>query len=121
MSIRYNKNEEILNSTSHAAGILLGIVIGIIFLIWCFRSGDGWASTAVILYLVGMLAEKMEGKGGVAKVRPCGYLLAYSGQLFADYADSLARTGLLGVGFVLFCMVVCNSWYDRQFPETEGA
>lgn len=57
MSIRYNKNEEILNSTSHAAGILLGIVIGIIFLIWCFRSGDGWASTAVILYLIGMLGS----------------------------------------------------------------
>ena len=57
MSIRYNKNEEILNSSSHAVGILLGIVIGIIFLIWCFRSGDGWASTAVILYLVGMLGS----------------------------------------------------------------
>ena len=57
MSIRYNKNEEILNSSSHAAGILLGVVIGIIFLVWCFRSGDGWASTAVILYLVGMLGS----------------------------------------------------------------
>ena len=55
MAIRYTKKEEILNSSSHGAGILLGVVIGIIFLIWCFRSGDGWASTAVILYLVGML------------------------------------------------------------------
>ena len=57
MSIRYNKNEEILNSSSHAAGILLGVIIGVIFLVWCFRSGDGWASTAVILYLVGMLGS----------------------------------------------------------------
>jgi len=55
MSIRYTRGEEILNSSSHGAGIALGVVVGIIFLVWCFRSGDGWASTAVILYLVGML------------------------------------------------------------------
>jgi len=55
MSIRYTKGEEILNSSSHGAGIALGVIVGIIFLVWCFRSGDGWASTAVILYLVGML------------------------------------------------------------------
>lgn len=53
--IKYTKREEVINSTSHGAGILLGCAIGIIFLVWCFRSGDGWASTAVILYLVGML------------------------------------------------------------------
>ena len=55
MAIKYTKGEEIWNSSSHGAGILLGVVVGIIFLIWCFREGDGWASTAVILYLVGML------------------------------------------------------------------
>ena len=55
--INYTKKEEIINSSSHGFGILLGVVIGIIFLIWCFRAGDGWARTGVILYLFGMLAS----------------------------------------------------------------
>ncbi len=55
MAIKYSKGEEIWNSSSHGAGILLGVAVGIVFLIWCFRAGDSWASTAVILYLVGML------------------------------------------------------------------
>ena len=55
--IRYTKKEEILNSSSHGAGILLGVVVGIIFLVWCFRGGDGWARTGVILYLFGMLGS----------------------------------------------------------------
>ena len=53
--IFFNHKEEIWNSSSHGGGIALGIVIGIIFLVWCFRSGDGWATAGVILYLVGML------------------------------------------------------------------
>ncbi len=57
MSIRYTKKEEIINSASHGAGILLGVVVGIIFLIWCFRGGNGWTRTSVILYLVGMLGS----------------------------------------------------------------
>ena len=31
------------------------MVIGVIFLVWCFRSGNGWATAGVILYLFGML------------------------------------------------------------------
>jgi len=53
--IRYNKIEEILNSSSHGLGVALGVVVGVLFLVWCVRSGDGWASTAVSLYLAGML------------------------------------------------------------------
>ena len=55
--IKYTKKEEIINSSSHGAGILLGVVVGIIFLVWCFHSGDGWARTGVILYIFGMLAS----------------------------------------------------------------
>ncbi len=55
--IQYTRKEEYVNSWSHAAGILMGIVIGIIFLVWCFRADDGWAGTAVSLYLAGMLAS----------------------------------------------------------------
>ena len=55
--IRYTKKEEIINTLSHSAGILLGIIVGIIFLVWCFKSDSDWARVGVILYLFGMLAS----------------------------------------------------------------
>ena len=55
--IRYTKKEEIINSISHGAGILLGVVVGIIFLVWCFKGDSDWARVGVILYMVGMLGS----------------------------------------------------------------
>ena len=55
--IRYTKREEIWNAASHGGGILMGVVFGIIFLIWCFQSDNNWARWAVILYLFGMLGS----------------------------------------------------------------
>ena len=57
MAIRYTKKEEIWNAASHGGGILLGVVMGIIFLVWCFRSDNNWARVGVILYLFGMLGS----------------------------------------------------------------
>ena len=55
--IRYTKKEEIWNASSHGGGILLGVVFGIIFLVWCFRADNNWARWGVILYLFGMLGS----------------------------------------------------------------
>ncbi len=55
--IRYTRAEELWNTWSHAAGILLGVVIGIIFLAYCFKGDNSWASVSVILYLIGMLGS----------------------------------------------------------------
>ena len=55
--IRYTKREEIWNAASHGGGILLGVVFGVIFLVWCFESDNNWARWGVILYLFGMLAS----------------------------------------------------------------
>ena len=55
--IRYTKKEEIWNATSHGGGILLGVVFGVIFLVWCFQANNNWARVGVILYLFGMLAS----------------------------------------------------------------
>jgi hemolysin III len=55
--IRYTKKEEIWNAASHGGGILLGVVFGVIFLVWCFQSDNGWARWGVILYLFGMLGS----------------------------------------------------------------
>ena len=55
--IRYTKKEEIWNAVSHGGGVLMGVVFGIIFLVWCFESDNSWARWGVILYLFGMLAS----------------------------------------------------------------
>ena len=55
--IRYTKKEEIWNAASHGGGILLGVVFGIIFLVWCFQADNNWARVGVILYLFGMLCS----------------------------------------------------------------
>ena len=55
--IRYTKKEEIWNAASHGGGILLGVVFGIIFLVWCFQGDNNWARIGVILYLFGMLGS----------------------------------------------------------------
>jgi len=57
MSIRYTRREETINTWSHAAGILLGIVVGVAFLVACAGSGYGWHRTGVILYLFGMMGS----------------------------------------------------------------
>lgn len=57
MKIKYTHTEELWNSWSHAGGIMLGVVIGIIFLVWCAQAHNGWATAGVILYLFGMLCS----------------------------------------------------------------
>jgi hemolysin III len=55
--LHFSHKEEIWNASSHGAGILLGVVFGVVFLFWCFKSKDGWATAGVILYLFGMLCS----------------------------------------------------------------
>lgn len=55
--ISYTRREELWNSWSHAAGIMLGVVVGCIFLCWCFRYHNGWATFGISLYLFGMLSS----------------------------------------------------------------
>ena len=55
--IRYTHKEELWNSWSHAGGILLGVLVGIVFLVFAFQGNDPWARLGVILYLFGMLGS----------------------------------------------------------------
>lgn len=57
MAIRYTHKEELWNSWSHAAGIVLGVAVGIIFLFICARGDNPWARAGVTLYLFGMLCS----------------------------------------------------------------
>lgn len=53
----YTRKEELWNAWSHAGGIVLGVVMGVIFLVWCFSEDNSWARVGVILYLFGMLGS----------------------------------------------------------------
>lgn len=57
MAIRYTKKEELWNTWSHAAGIVLGIFVGVIFIVICSRGDNPWVRAGVSLYLFGMLAS----------------------------------------------------------------
>lgn len=54
---KYTKTEEIANSWTHAGGIMLGVVIGCIFIYLCVKGGDALAGWSVGLYLFGMLCS----------------------------------------------------------------
>lgn len=53
----YTKNEEIANASTHAAGIVLGIVVGAIFLACVAAGSDAWTWCAFGLYIFGMLSS----------------------------------------------------------------
>lgn len=57
MAIRYTKKEELWNTWSHAAGIVIGVVVGVFLLIYCFKGDSSWARVGVILYLFGMISS----------------------------------------------------------------
>jgi hypothetical protein len=57
MAIRYTHKEELWNSWSHAGGIAMGAVVGVIFLVMSFKGDNPWARLGVCLYLFGMLAS----------------------------------------------------------------
>lgn len=50
----YTKGEERVNTLSHAAGIIMGIIAGILFLTKSHESGDIWITIGVCFYLFGM-------------------------------------------------------------------
>ena len=57
MAIRYTHKEELLNSWSHAGGIVMGVAFGVIFLVMSFKGDNPWARLGVCLYLFGMLGS----------------------------------------------------------------
>ena len=53
MAARYSKGEEIANTSTHAVGIMMGVVIGVIFIVMSVKGGDAWAGWSIGLYLFG--------------------------------------------------------------------
>ena len=57
MPKRYSPGEEIANTSTHAVGILLGIVVGVAFVVTSLKGGDAWTGWSIGLYLFGMLSS----------------------------------------------------------------
>lgn len=57
MKIYFNHKEELWNSWSHAAGVLMVLTVGIIFIVWCARADNPWATAGASLYLFGQLCS----------------------------------------------------------------
>lgn len=55
---RYTNGEELTNTLSHAAGIVLGIVAGYFLILKAMTGGDPyWAVACIVVYLAGMLSS----------------------------------------------------------------
>lgn len=57
MAIEYTKGEERTNTWSHAAGALLGMLVGLLLLRVCWLAGNRWALFGVGLYVLGMFSS----------------------------------------------------------------
>lgn len=57
MAIIYTRTEEIAHVLSHASGILIGIISGMVFWGQLYPDSDFWAYVGVALYLIGMLSS----------------------------------------------------------------
>ena len=57
MEKQYTKGEEIVNASSHAIGIVLSIIAGIVLMKKAIVGGDGWAMGTVPLYFLGAFSS----------------------------------------------------------------
>ena len=57
MKIHFSHKEELWNSWSHFGGVVMGVGVGIAFLIFCIGHQNAWATAGVSLYLFGMLCS----------------------------------------------------------------
>lgn len=57
MAIVYTKTEEKAHVLSHASGILIGLIAGLIFFRQLYPDSDLWAFAGIVLYLIGMLSS----------------------------------------------------------------
>ena len=106
-----SKNEEIANTWTHAAGILLGVVIGTIFIVMNVRGGDAWSGTPIWF----------KEQGTPAQVGPCRHLLAHSRQLFPYHPHGTPRLRFVGHRYVHIHLGSSHRRFDSKLCTPEGA
>jgi hemolysin III len=117
MAIFYTKKEELLNAWSHGAGVVMGIVAGVLMLVWCGTHQGGWASFGVSLYLFGMLSSYVastlyhawpSGRKGKEVLRRWDHAAIYwhiAGSYSPLTLIALWHEGAWGVGLFIFIWV----------------
>lgn len=122
MSIHYTPKEETINTLSHAAGIVLGLVVGIYFLSICIDAHAPWAVVGILLYMVGMLGSYTSStvyhaiperyKKAKETLRKWDHTAIYwhiAGSYSPIILIALRQQGYLGWGFFIFiwlCAIV---------------
>jgi hemolysin III len=136
MAIFYTKKEELLNAWSHGAGVVMGIVVGVLMLVWCGTHQGGWASFGVSLYLFGMLSSYVastlyhawpSGRKGKEVLRRWDHAAIYwhiAGSYSPLTLIALWHEGAWGVGLFIFiwtCALVGTVASFRHLQEHSNA
>ena len=129
LKIHFSHKEELWNSWSHAGGILMGVVVGAIFLYWCFTMHNGWATAGIILRYADVLHRiyhlprhlRMEQvEGATAQMGSCRHLLAHCRFLLSYHPDCDARTRLLGMEPLYLHLGMRHSRHGDELCQTQG-
>lgn len=131
LKIHFSHKEELWNSWSHAGGILMGVVVGAIFLYWCFTMHNGWATAGIILYLFGMLMSYIASTTYHAisawskwkeRLRKWDHAAIYwhIARLFPYHPDCDARTRLLGMEPLYLHLGMRHSRHGDELCQTQG-
>ena len=114
MTKQYTQNEEIINASTHAIGIVLVVVSGIVLMKRAIAGGDAWAIATVPLYLIGAFSSYLAStwyhatthEARKAKLRKFDHSAIYlhiAGTYSPVALVLLRETGYWGWG--LFCFV----------------
>ena len=131
MAIRYTHKEELWNSWSHAGGIVMGAVFGVIFLWMSFRGDNPWARLGGLpvslwhaqlvhrLHRLPCLTPTLQMARALSPLGSCSHLLAHRRLVFTADARSPAHPRLLGLVSVCFCVALCSRRYHYQLYPIE--
>ncbi len=112
----YLRNEEIWNISTHAAGIVAGVVVGVLFLCEAVsRGGDAITIVSILLYMFGMLSSYIcstayhASKNGTKlrrRMRKLDHAAIYwhiAGSYSPITLIAMRDVGLWGWGIFVFC------------------
>ena len=102
----YSKREELANTLSHSAGILLGVTVGFILLRESILNQSIWDISSVLLYLFGMLGSYITS-------------VLYHAHLCPIQPDYTPRSWGLGLESLLLRICGCHCGHIHELQKIE--